>query len=78
MTDYTRTQQRMLKMLGTRVCNHRERKGWSLQKLADIIGKDPQSIHRLEKGNVNPSYLYLSEIAKGLNLSIGQLVEGLY
>ncbi|MFA6152874.1 MAG: helix-turn-helix transcriptional regulator [Chitinophagaceae bacterium] len=59
--------------LGERVRTVRQNKGLSLQDVADKIGKDRQSIQRLEKGGFNPSYIYLLEICKGLEVEIKEL-----
>lgn len=59
--------------LGERVRTVRQSKGLSLQDVADKIGKDRQSIQRLEKGGFNPSYIYLLEICKGLEIEIKEL-----
>jgi transcriptional regulator with XRE-family HTH domain len=59
--------------LGERVRIVRQNKGLSLQDVADKIGKDRQSIQRLEKGGFNPSYIYLLEICKGLDVEIKEL-----
>lgn len=42
-------------------------------ELAHAIGKDQQSIQRLEAGKINPSYFYLYEIAEGLQVSIEEI-----
>ena len=59
--------------LGARVKAIREEKGLTLQQVADAIEKDRQSIHRLEKGDFNPSYIYLLEVSKGLGIDIAEL-----
>lgn len=59
--------------LGERVRSVRQSKGLSLQSVADKIEKDRQSIQRLEKGGFNPSYIYLLEICKGLEVDIKEL-----
>ena len=64
-----------LLVLGTRIKNERELKGLSQTELANIIGKDQPSLNRVEKGRVNPSYLFLLEIAKGLNLPLWELIK---
>jgi len=64
-----------LLVLGTRIKNERELKGLSQTELANIIGKDQPSLNRVEKGRVNPSYLFLLEIAKGLNLPMWELIK---
>lgn len=41
------------------------------------IGKDPQSIHRLEAGKINPSYVYLTEVCEGLGIEVSELLKGI-
>lgn len=60
----------LLKNLGNKIRAIRKEKGISQAQLAHSIGKDQQSIQRLEAGNINPSYVYLQEIADGLNVSL--------
>jgi transcriptional regulator with XRE-family HTH domain len=72
---YTKDQQKRLNELGARVRAIREGKNISQTQLAHSIGKDPQSIYRLEVGGINPSYLYLQQICEGLNISLSELVE---
>jgi putative transcriptional regulator len=64
-----------LNKLGERVREIRISQGLSLQDLAYKVNKDRQSIQRLETGGVNPSYLYLDEICKGLGVDIKALFE---
>jgi transcriptional regulator with XRE-family HTH domain len=47
-------------------------KGFTQTELANIIGKDHPSINRLEKGKINPSYIFLLEVAEGLGVSINE------
>ena len=68
-------QKEKLKTLGEKVKNVRKQKGFTLKELAHSIDKDPQSIHRLESGAINPSYLYLLELCKGLDIQITELLE---
>ena len=65
-----------LKKLGAKVKSIREGKGMSLADLGNAVDKDRQSIHSLEKGNFNPSYIYLTQICKGLEIELSELVEG--
>ncbi len=62
-------------LLGQRVKSLRESKNLTLKELAYSIGKEPQSIHRLEVGQINPSYLYLMQISKGLEIDISELLK---
>lgn len=65
----------ILKRLGERIREIRKGKGISQKTLAHSIGKDQQSIQRLEAGNINPSYYYLIEIANGLEIEPNKLLE---
>ncbi len=69
------SQQKKLKALGEKVKRMRTEKGLTLRDLAHTIGKDPQSIHRLEMGKINPSYIYLLEVSKGLGIEITELLD---
>jgi putative transcriptional regulator len=66
-------QKQQLIKLGERVRSIRQSKALSLQDVADKIDKDRQSIQKLEKGGFNPSYIYLLEICKGLEIDIKEL-----
>lgn len=63
----------LLRHLGIKIRDLRKAKNITQAQLAHSIGKDQQSIQRLEAGKVNPSFLYLLDIASGLDLSIGEL-----
>jgi putative transcriptional regulator len=65
----------LLKKLGERIRDIRKDKGITQVQLAHSIGKDQQSIQRLEAGNINPSYYYLYEIAEGLKVSLEDLIK---
>ena len=65
----------LLKKLGERIRDIRNEKGISQKTLAHSIGKDQQSIQRLEAGNINPSFYYLTEIANGLQIELEQLIK---
>lgn len=73
----SKTQKQKLKVLGERVKSIRNKKDLTLKELSHSINKDPQSVHRLEMGQVNPSYLYLLEICKGLDIEITELLGDL-
>lgn len=70
----SKAQRDKLKILGKRVKAIRNKKGLTLKELSYSIGKDPQSIHRLEMGDVNPSYLYLLDVCKGLEIDVADLI----
>ena len=62
-----------LKELGLRLKALRSEKGLTLKELGYKIDKDPQSISRVEMGDVNPTYLYLLEVCKGLEIDIHEI-----
>lgn len=67
--------QQALKKLGQHIKKVRKEKNLSQTELAYSINKDQQSIQRLEAGKINPSYIYLREIAEGLEISLNDLLN---
>ncbi|WP_309609539.1 helix-turn-helix transcriptional regulator [Flavobacterium sp.] len=63
-----------LQKLGQQIREVRIRKGLSQAKLGLKIFKDQQSIHKVETGEFNPSYIYLLEICAGLEISLDELL----
>lgn len=61
--------------LGKRIKQLRLEKGLSQAKLGLKIGKDRQSIFKVEAGEFNPSYIYLLEICEGLEIDISELLN---
>jgi putative transcriptional regulator len=70
-----KTKTNFLKSLGKRIAFLREKNGLSQTDLALECEKDRQSIHRLEKGGVNPSIYYLHQICKALDISLSELLD---
>lgn len=70
-----RTKESQLIKLGEHIQYIRIKSGLSQSELANSINKDQQSIQRLEKGAINPSYYYLVEIATGLGVSVKDLID---
>ena len=70
----TDAERKLLKKLGEKVKAVREKQGLTLEQVAFAINKDRQSISRLENGGVNPTYIYLVAVAKGLNVSVEELL----
>lgn len=66
-------QKDQLKTLGNRLKELRKGKGLTLKELGYLVDKDPQSISRVEMGDINPTYLYLLDICKGLEIDIEEL-----
>jgi len=65
----------LLKSLGEKIREIRDKKGITQKELAHSINKDQQSIQRLEAGKINPSVYYLYEVAKGLEVGINELLN---
>ena len=63
-----------LKQLGGKFRKLRTIKNMSQTDLACLIDKDQPSINRLEKGNINPSYLYLLQVCEGLDITLPELL----
>lgn len=72
---FNKVQQKNLNNLGDRLKSIRESKNLSLQDLGYIIDKEPQSISRVENGKINPTYLYLLELCRGLEIEISDLLD---
>lgn len=64
-----------LKKLGAHIATLREKAGLSQTELALRCDKDKQSLNRLEKGRINPSAFYLSEIARELKIPAKDLLD---
>lgn len=73
----TKKEEKKLKTIGARIKAVREEKGYTQKELAHIVGKDPQSIHRVEIGSINASILYISELCEGLEITVAELLEGI-
>lgn len=64
-----------LQKFGKKIKEIRESKGLTQAQLAHKIDKDRESIARLERGAVNPTYLYLLEICVGLEITMEELMK---
>jgi putative transcriptional regulator len=69
------TKEAFLKKLGKNIARLREKAGLSQTDLALRCDKDKQSLNRLEKGRINPSAFYLSEIAAELKVPLRDLLD---
>jgi len=65
-----KSKEKLLEELGARIRLVRKDKNITQVELANSIGKDQQSIQRLESGRINPTYYFLLEVAEGLGVSI--------
>ena len=68
-------QQEELRILGRKLKALRVEKGLTLKELGYRINKDPQSISRVEMGDINPTYLYLLELCRGLEIEISEIFK---
>ena len=63
--------------LGNKIRQLRIEKGMTQTDLAAKVGKDYQSIQRVEHGTVNSSIQYLREIAEGLEMTTDELIKNI-
>ena len=66
-----------LRILWNKLKLLRKSKGLTLKELGYRINKDPQSISRVEMGDINPTYLYLVELSKGLEIELLEIFKDL-
>jgi len=69
------TKDTFLKLLGKHVARLRKEAGLSQTELALRCDKDRQSLNRLEKGRINPSAFYLSQLAEELKIPVKNLLD---
>lgn len=67
--------EKVLKKFGKHLEKIRTEKKLSLRKLADIADVDFSQIHRIEKGESNPTLTMLLALAEALNITINELIE---
>ncbi len=72
------SQKEKLKDLGQRLKNIRIARGLTLKQLGYLIDKDPQSVSRVEMGDINPTYLYLLDLCKGLEVDFLEIFKDEY
>ncbi|MEZ4721966.1 MAG: helix-turn-helix transcriptional regulator [Flavobacteriales bacterium] len=65
----------LLIALGKHVRSIRQKRGLTQLDLAVRVNKDYQSIQRLERGSINPSFVYLYEIFSGLDINLEEIIE---
>ncbi len=64
-----------LKKVGDNIVAIRKEKGISQVELANSIGMEDASLRRIEKGRINSSILILRRIAKGLDISVCDVIK---
>jgi transcriptional regulator with XRE-family HTH domain len=70
-----KVEDKKLKSLGEQLKKIRIEKGLTLKELGYKIDKDPQSISRVEMGNINPTYLYLLDLCTGLDVKLSEVLK---
>ncbi|MGN8072654.1 helix-turn-helix domain-containing protein [Mucilaginibacter sp. 22184] len=60
--------------LGKQIAFIRKKKGITQPELGSLIGRDFQSISRIERGKVNISIYLLKQIATALNVTANDLI----
>jgi transcriptional regulator with XRE-family HTH domain len=66
---------RLCDCLGYLIATRRKRLGISQQELADRSDVDRAFISKVESGKRNPSFALVSNLAYGLDMSYGRLVQ---
>lgn len=68
---------KILKEFGKRLKKYRTTKKLSIRKLSDLADVDFSQIHRIEKGESNPTLTMILTLANALNISGVVLIEDL-
>lgn len=66
-----------LKILGQNIKTHRKALGVSQNTFSMMVGMNKTYLSDIERGKGNVSFLTLAKIAKGLNVKVEELVDGL-
>lgn len=75
LLKFSMDKEELLKQMGSYIRKLREKRKLTQRDLAASVGKDQQSIQRLEAGKINPSFFYLYQIAEGLSVNMTELVN---
>jgi len=67
----------LLVSLGVRIRTLRQRRGWTQVEMSERVGIDRSFLADVERGKRNISILNLDLIAKGLKISLSQLLSRL-
>lgn len=67
--------EKILKKFGKHLEKIRKEKKLSLRKLADIADVDFSQIHRIEKGESNPTLTMILTLAEALEVSVQELFD---
>ena len=64
----------LLIKFGDRLKTIRNERNMTLEQLAFAVDIEISQVHRIEKGSINPTLSTLSALAKGLEMSIADLI----
>lgn len=64
-----------LNILGARIRQVRLKKGLTQKDVAYSVGLDPNYIGLIERGQRNPSFTSILRIAKGLGVTVAELID---
>ncbi|MBY0477751.1 MAG: helix-turn-helix domain-containing protein [Chitinophagaceae bacterium] len=67
--------EKLLKRFGKHLASIRKEKKLSLRKLSDIADVDFSQIHRIEKGESNPTLTMTIALAEALNVTLEELMQ---
>jgi transcriptional regulator with XRE-family HTH domain len=67
----------LIKQVGERIKELRKKKGLTMEALGRECELEKQHINRLEKGEVNVTISHLEAVAKGLEVSLSELLKGI-
>lgn len=69
------TRKELLLRLGKRISSERQNRGLTLEKLAYEMGLSKGNLSDIENGRRDPRFTTLRAIAKGLKVSLAQLLR---
>lgn len=65
----------MRRLVGSNVLKHRQKKGLSQERLAELCGFSQQYLSGLEQGKRNPTIITIYEIATALGVDFRELLR---
>jgi transcriptional regulator with XRE-family HTH domain len=77
MTGKTRNDKEVLKPLGERIRDLRDKKGWSQEAMAKVAAMNASHLGEIERGEIDSSLETLLRIAAAFNITLSELVHGI-
>lgn len=65
---------KVTKILARRVSRARAERGWTIEQAAEHFGIEPAHVRRIEGEIANPSLAVLCSVARGLGLTVSELL----